>query len=51
LSLHQAKKLEMESQVRVLELESEVEKERMKLGELRKKHYQLAGPAEGWTDN
>ncbi|XP_050310334.1 huntingtin-interacting protein 1 isoform X2 [Anthonomus grandis grandis] len=43
LSLHQAKRLEMESQVRVLELEKELEQERYRLAKLRKHHYQLAG--------
>lgn len=43
LSLHQAKRLEMEAQVRVLELESGLEKERLKLSALRRHHYQLAG--------
>uniref|UniRef100_A0A8C6NB81 Huntingtin-interacting protein 1 n=1 Tax=Melopsittacus undulatus TaxID=13146 RepID=A0A8C6NB81_MELUD len=37
-------------QVRVLELENQLQKERQKLGELRKKHYELAGVAEGWED-
>ncbi|XP_013381294.1 huntingtin-interacting protein 1 isoform X1 [Lingula anatina] len=46
ITLHQAKRLEMDSQVRVLELESLLEKERVKLSELRKKHYQLAGESE-----
>ena len=32
----------------MLELESDLEKERVKLGDLRKKHYQLAGESEGW---
>ncbi|KAK5852242.1 hypothetical protein PBY51_023727 [Eleginops maclovinus] len=32
---------EMEVQVRVLQLESELEQERVRLGELRKKHYEL----------
>ena len=40
-SLHEAKKEEMESQVRTLELEAELEKERVKLAELRKLHYHL----------
>lgn len=31
------------TQVRVLELESHLENERLRLGELRKKHYELAG--------
>lgn len=47
LSLTQAKRFEMESQVRVLELESQLTKERQKLGELRKAHYQLAAVEEG----
>lgn len=38
----------MESQVHVLELESNLEKERKKLSELRKTHYKLAGESEGW---
>ena len=48
LTLHQAKRLEMESQVHLLELESNLEKERKKLSELRKTHYKLAGESEGW---
>ncbi|KAM6156087.1 huntingtin-interacting protein 1-related protein [Rhynchocyon petersi] len=43
LSLIKLKKQEMESQVRVLELEKTLEAERMRLGELRKQHYALAG--------
>jgi len=43
LTLHQAKRFEMESQIRVLEYESLLEKERQKLATLRKQHYQLAG--------
>ncbi|XP_035220709.1 huntingtin-interacting protein 1-like [Stegodyphus dumicola] len=50
LTLHQAKRLEVESQVRVLELESMLVKERVKLSSLRKKHYQLAGASEGWEE-
>ena len=46
LSLHQAKRFEMESQVKVLELESSLEKERLKLAKLRKQHYQLAESSE-----
>lgn len=46
LSLHQAKRLEMEAQVRVLELEKELEQERYRLSKLRKHHYQLAGENE-----
>uniref|UniRef100_A0A5S6QSI8 I/LWEQ domain-containing protein n=1 Tax=Trichuris muris TaxID=70415 RepID=A0A5S6QSI8_TRIMR len=41
LSLHQTKRLEMEKQIRVLELESLLDKERKNLGALRKHHYQL----------
>lgn len=51
LSLHQTKKLEMQCQIKVMELESNLEKERKKLGELRKQHYSLAGEAEGWEVN
>lgn len=50
LSLHQAKRLEMDSQVRVLELENDLQKERMKLAALRKRHYHLAGASEGWEE-
>jgi len=48
LSLHQTKRLEMESQVRVLELEASVSQERLRLAALRRHHYQLAGEVEGW---
>ncbi|ESO08319.1 hypothetical protein HELRODRAFT_74772, partial [Helobdella robusta] len=41
LTLHQAKRKEMDSQIKVLELESNLEKERRRLAELRKIHYQL----------
>ncbi|XP_035382545.1 huntingtin interacting protein 1 related b [Electrophorus electricus] len=43
MSLIKLKKEEMESQVKVLELESMLENERLRLGELRKKHYEIAG--------
>jgi len=43
LSAHQSKTLEMETQVRLLKLESEVEKERKKLAELRRRHYHGEG--------
>ncbi|XP_053443900.1 huntingtin-interacting protein 1-related protein isoform X3 [Nycticebus coucang] len=43
LSLIKLKKQEMETQVRVLELETTLEAERKRLGELRKRHYALAG--------
>ena len=48
LSLTQAKRLEMESQVKALLLEKELRDERTKLAELRKAHYHLAGASEGW---
>ncbi|XP_058230539.1 huntingtin interacting protein 1 related b isoform X2 [Hemibagrus wyckioides] len=54
MSLIKLKKEEMESQVKVLELESMLENERLRLGELRKKHYEIAGvPLEqlGQDDN
>lgn len=41
LSLHRAKRLEMESQVRVLELEQALVTERLRLAALRRYHYQL----------
>lgn len=50
LTLHQAKRLEMDSQVRVLELESSLVKERKQLAALRKQHYQMAGSSEGWEE-
>ncbi|XP_074045546.1 huntingtin-interacting protein 1 isoform X2 [Macrotis lagotis] len=50
MTLTQIKRQEMDSQVKVLELENQLEKERQKLGYLRKKHYELAGVAEGWED-
>lgn len=40
LSLHQTKKLEMETQVKLLELEDRLSKERIKLGILRRQHYE-----------
>ncbi|KAM6953904.1 huntingtin interacting protein 1 related b [Aplochiton taeniatus] len=43
MSLIKLRKEEMESQVKVLELESHLENERLRLGELRKKHYAIAG--------
>ena len=42
LSVHQAKRLEMECQVKVLELESLLEKERLRLASLRRTHYHLS---------
>ncbi|KAK5974399.1 Huntingtin interacting protein 1 [Trichostrongylus colubriformis] len=42
LTLHEAKKEEMESQVRMLELEQQLVMERKKLAELRKQHYHMA---------
>ncbi|XP_074966686.1 huntingtin-interacting protein 1-related protein [Phalacrocorax aristotelis] len=43
MSLIKLKKEEMETQVKVLELEKRLEGERVRLGELRKQHYALAG--------
>ncbi|XP_025071473.1 huntingtin-interacting protein 1 isoform X3 [Alligator sinensis] len=51
MTLTQIKRQEMDSQVRVLELENQLQKERQKLGDLRKKHYELAGVAEGWDED
>lgn len=42
LSVTQARRLEMDSQVRVLELESEISRERERLGQLRRAHYHVA---------
>ncbi len=39
ISLHQTKLLEMEAQVAVIHLEKQLENEKKKLYELRKKHY------------
>uniref|UniRef100_A0A1I7VS66 Huntingtin-interacting protein 1 n=1 Tax=Loa loa TaxID=7209 RepID=A0A1I7VS66_LOALO len=41
-TLHDTKKEEMESQVRILELEDKLVRERIRLAQLRKQHYQLA---------
>uniref|UniRef100_A0AAQ5WWJ5 I/LWEQ domain-containing protein n=1 Tax=Amphiprion ocellaris TaxID=80972 RepID=A0AAQ5WWJ5_AMPOC len=45
MSLIKLKKEEMEAQVKVLQLESQLEQERVRLGELRKRHYDLEGVA------
>ncbi|XP_028320431.1 huntingtin-interacting protein 1 isoform X1 [Gouania willdenowi] len=50
MTLTQIKRQEMDAQVLVLELETRLQKERERLGELRKKHYELAGVAEGWGE-
>ncbi|XP_077995504.1 huntingtin-interacting protein 1-like isoform X2 [Glandiceps talaboti] len=50
MSLMETKKLEMESQVKVLELETKLDKQRRQLASLRKQHYQLAGESEGWDE-
>ncbi|KAF8359242.1 hipr-1 [Pristionchus pacificus] len=42
LTLHEAKKEEMESQVKCLELEASLTRERTKLAQLRKQHYHMA---------
>uniref|UniRef100_H3D7L3 Huntingtin interacting protein 1 related n=1 Tax=Tetraodon nigroviridis TaxID=99883 RepID=H3D7L3_TETNG len=44
LSLIKLKKEEMEAQVKVLQLETQLEQERVRLGELRKEDYVLGGP-------
>lgn len=46
LSLHQTKRLEMEAQVKVLELEKQLEVEKNKLYKLRKQHYLMDEAAE-----
>ncbi|XP_038669737.1 huntingtin-interacting protein 1 isoform X4 [Scyliorhinus canicula] len=51
MTLTQIKRQEMDSQVHVLELESQLQKERQRLGGLRKKHYELAGVSEGWDED
>ncbi|MFT7803790.1 huntingtin-interacting protein 1-like isoform X3, partial [Arapaima gigas] len=51
MTLIQVKRQEMDLQVQVLELEAQLQKERERLGELRKKHYELAGVAEGWEED
>ncbi|KAJ8414507.1 hypothetical protein AAFF_G00037090 [Aldrovandia affinis] len=48
MTLIQIKRQEMDSQVQVLELEASLQRERERLRELRKKHYELAGVTEGW---
>ncbi|KAM9734334.1 uncharacterized protein ACNS7B_013920 [Menidia menidia] len=47
MSLIKLKKEEMEAQVKVLQLESQLEQERVRLGELRKRHYDIRGPENG----
>uniref|UniRef100_A0A0K0G244 Huntingtin interacting protein 1 (inferred by orthology to a D. melanogaster protein) n=1 Tax=Strongyloides venezuelensis TaxID=75913 RepID=A0A0K0G244_STRVS len=51
LSLHEAKKEEMESQVRTLELEAELSRERSRLSQLRKQHYHLAALVSAENNN
>ena len=48
MSLHQSKRLEMEAQIKVLELEKQLETEKRKLYKIRKQHYHLAGENEGF---
>ncbi|OCU02036.1 hypothetical protein XELAEV_18007794mg [Xenopus laevis] len=50
MSLIKLKKEEIETQVKVLELENMLQNERMHLGELRRKHYALAGVCEEEND-
>lgn len=47
MSLIKLKKEEMEAQVKVLQLENQLEQERVRLGELRKRHYDLGGSGTG----
>lgn len=42
LSVHQAKKMEMESQLKIIKLEDQLNKERLRLAHLRKTHYHLS---------
>nr|XP_045605659.1 huntingtin-interacting protein 1-related protein-like isoform X1 [Procambarus clarkii] len=50
LSLHHTKRMEMDTLVKVLEIEKQLDTERSKLSELRKHHYRLAGEVEGWEE-
>lgn len=50
LSLTQAKRLEFESQARMIELQTELEREREKLAALRRQHYHLPGFSEKTSD-
>ena len=43
LSFHQGKRLEMEIQIKVLELDAQLERERQKLFSLRKRQYAVNG--------
>ncbi|XP_008323835.1 huntingtin-interacting protein 1-related protein [Cynoglossus semilaevis] len=49
MSLIKLKREEMEAQVKVLQLESQLEQERVRLGELRKRHYNI-NASEAETD-
>ncbi|XP_047424954.1 huntingtin-interacting protein 1-related protein-like isoform X2 [Mugil cephalus] len=51
MSLIKLKKEEMEAQVKVLQLENQLEQERVRLGELRKKHYELGPPGTDGPDD
>lgn len=51
LSLHKTKKMEMDVQVKVLELEKALEQAKQQLYKLRKQHYQMAGEESGWDQN
>lgn len=44
MSMHQAKQAEFNAQVRVLELESELTRERQRLGQLRQRNYKEDTP-------
>jgi huntingtin interacting protein 1 len=47
MSMHASKQAEFDSQVRVMELETMLQKERQRLGELRKRNYKDDSPAVG----
>ncbi|XP_077944878.1 huntingtin-interacting protein 1-related protein isoform X2 [Gasterosteus aculeatus] len=49
MSLIKLKMEEMEAQVKVLQLENQLEQERVRLGELRKRHYDLDASGDGDT--
>ncbi|KAM6975925.1 huntingtin-interacting protein 1-related protein [Tautogolabrus adspersus] len=51
MSLIKLKTEEMEAQVKVLQLENQLEQERVRLGELRKRHYELNSPETSVADS
>jgi len=50
LTLHQTKQMEMNTQIKVMEFETLLERERKKLGEMRKHHYTLVGDSDQEED-